>query len=118
MWSVRRHVIGPFELVVLWVIKIKKILCARSTSRSRDQSTKRRSRSENMLNNKILVCFVKITRCYDYQTWLTHLIEKCTRCAKVCGLFFLDCAFLIDCVFFILSTHKSVNSEKTIMWNV
>ena len=34
----------------LWVIKIKKptILCARSTLRSREQSTKRRSRSVNM----------------------------------------------------------------------
>ena len=38
------------DIVDLWVIKIKKpiILCARSTSRSREQSTKRRSRSENM----------------------------------------------------------------------
>ena len=47
-----------FDLVDLWVM----ILCARSTSRSREQSTKRRSRSENMWkvclfysqNNKIV----------------------------------------------------------------
>ena len=56
-----------FDLVDLWVM----ILCARSTSRSREQSTKRRSRSENMRN----VCLVKITRLYDYQTWQTHFGE-------------------------------------------
>ena len=41
---------------------------------------------------------IKITRLYDYQTWLTHFFEKFERCAKVCGLFFLDCALqmLID----------------------
>ena len=41
---------GFSDLVDLWVIKIKKsmILCARSTSKSREQSKKRRSRSENM----------------------------------------------------------------------
>ena len=58
------HVIGSSELVDLWEIRIKKpmILCARSTSRSREQRVKRRSRSENMRkvclfynqNNKIL----------------------------------------------------------------
>ena len=44
------HVIGYSDLVELWVTKIKKriILCARSTSRSREQSTKGRSRRENM----------------------------------------------------------------------
>ena len=43
------HVIGFSDLIDLWVIKIKKsmILCARSTSRSREQSTKLRSRSKN-----------------------------------------------------------------------
>ena len=60
-------------------------------SRSSEQSTKRRSRSENMWkvclfcsqNNKIV--------------WLSNaadtFLEKFTKCAKVCGLFFLDCAF-------------------------
>ena len=37
---------------------------------------------------------VKITRFYDYQTWLTYLFEKFMRCTKVCGLF-LDCAFRV-----------------------
>ena len=39
------HVTDFSDLVDLWVIKIKKpmILCARSTPRSREQSTKRRS---------------------------------------------------------------------------
>ena len=60
----KSHVIGFTDVVDLWVTKIKKlmILCARSTSRSREQRTKRRSRSENVRmaglfysqNNKIL----------------------------------------------------------------
>ena len=36
---------------------------------------------------------VTITRFHDYQTWPTHFFDKCTRCAKVYGLSFLDCAF-------------------------
>ena len=63
------------------------ILCARCTSRSREQNTKRRSRSE------IVYSIVKISRFYDYQTWPTHLFEIFTRCAKVCGLFFLNVLF-------------------------
>ena len=48
--EVKFHVIVFSDLADLWVIKIRKpvILCARSTSRSREQSTKRRSRSDNM----------------------------------------------------------------------
>ena len=44
------HVIAFPDLVDLWVIKIEKamILCAHSTLRSRDQSTKCRTNSENM----------------------------------------------------------------------
>ena len=61
------------------------ILCARSTSKSCEQSTRRRSHSENMRkgcsfysqNNKIV--------------WLPNMedtsLEKSTWCAKVCGLF-------------------------------
>ena len=39
-----------YDLVDLWVITIKTtmILCGRSTSRSHEQSTERRSRSESM----------------------------------------------------------------------
>ena len=87
------HTIAFSDLVDLWVIKMKKpmILCARSTSRSREQSTKRRSRSENMW---------KV--CYFYGqnkkiAWLSNMadrfLEKFMRCAKVHGLFFLDCSF-------------------------
>ena len=79
--------VGLSDLVDLWVTTIKKpmILCARSASRSREQSTKRRSHSENTRevclfysqNNKLL--------------WLSNMsdtfFEKCTRCAKVWGLF-------------------------------
>ena len=74
MWNWRDvHVIGFSDLVDLWVIKIKKpmILCARSTSRSNEQSTKRRSRSENVRkfclsynqNNKIV--------------WLSSMADTC-----------------------------------------
>ena len=44
------HVIGFYDLVDLWVIKIKKpmILCALSTSRSREQSAKLRPHRESM----------------------------------------------------------------------
>ena len=38
---------------------------------------------------------IKITRLYDYQAWQTHVLEKLTRCAKVCGLLFLDGAFQV-----------------------
>ena len=39
------------------------------------------------------VCLFYSQNNNDYQTWQTHLFEKFTRRAKVCGLFFLDCAF-------------------------
>ena len=100
------HVIGFSDLVDLWVIKIRKpmILCARRMSRSREQSKKRRSRSENMRkvclfyshNNKIV--------------WLSNMtdaffLEKFTRCAKVCGLFlsFFLSSFLSFFLSFLLS---------------
>ena len=77
------HMIGFSDLIDLWVIKIKKpmILCARTTLRSREQSTKCRSPSENMWkvclfysqNNKIV--------------WLSNMADS--WCAKVCGLFYL-----------------------------
>ena len=51
------HVIGFSALVDLWVFKIKNymILCARSTSKSSEQSTKRRSRicTRSWINNAI-----------------------------------------------------------------
>ena len=81
-----------FDLVDFWVIKIKNpmILCARTTSRSGEQSTKRRSRSESMpqvclfysQNNKSVIIKHGGTR-----------LEKFMRYAKVYGLFLLDCAF-------------------------
>ena len=65
------------------------ILCACRTSRSREQSTKRRSRSENMC---------KVCSFYSQNNkieWLSNISdtfsETCTRsrCVKVCGLYFL-----------------------------
>ena len=61
------------------------ILCARSTSRSREQSTKRRSRSESM--RKVCLFYSQ----NNIMVWLSKMedtfLEKCTRCAKVCGMF-------------------------------
>ena len=74
------HVIGSSDPVDVWVIKIKKpmILCASSTSRSREQSTKRRSHSEN-------VQCVWLSNMADTFFWENHEVRK--------GLwaFFLDC---------------------------
>ena len=47
------------------------------------------------LGGKFVYAIVKITRFHDYQTWSTHLFEGVTRCAKVYGLLFLDCAFRV-----------------------
>ena len=64
------------------------ILCARNTSRSSEQSTKRRSRSENMWK----VCLSVII------TWLSDVadifFEKFTKCAKAYGLVFSDSDWL------------------------
>ena len=91
--SLPNHVIGFSDLADLWVIKIKKpmTLCTRSTSRSSEQSTKHRSRSENKWK---LCLFYSQT---NQIVWLSNVadtfLEKFTRCAKVCGLLLLDCAF-------------------------
>ena len=83
------------ERVDLWVIKIKKpmILCARSTSRSREQSTC--SAAEHAIRLFILhQTKIKITSLYDYQTWQTTFL--CTRRAKVCGFFSWLCFSCAD----------------------
>ena len=75
------------DLVDLWVIKINKpmILCARSMSRSSEQSTKHRSHSENM--QKVCLFYSQNNK----MLWLSNMadtfVEKFTRCAKACGLF-------------------------------
>ena len=69
------------------------ILCARCTSRSREQRTKCRLLSENMRT----VCLFYGQN--DNILWLSNManicFEKFTRCAKVCGLSFLDCALRV-----------------------
>ena len=63
------------------------ILCARRTSRSKwTESTKRRSRSEGMRN---LGSFYSQNNKIEWLSNIadTFLFEKCTGCAKVCGLF-------------------------------
>ena len=70
----------------LWLIKKTMILFARSTLRSSALSMKLEHMKSLFYsqNNKMV--------------WLSNMadaffLEKFTRCAKVCGLFFLDCAF-------------------------
>ena len=60
------------------------ILCARSTSRSREQSTKRRLRSERTCK-RLTYSIVKITRLYDYQRWQTHLFWEMHEVRKAIG---------------------------------
>ena len=62
------------------------ILCARSMSRSREQSTRRRNQAVGTYENPVHSAF-KITRLSGYQTWKTRLLGKFARCAKVFGLF-------------------------------
>ena len=67
------YVIEILDLVGFWEVKIKikpMILCARSASRSREQSTKRRLRRH--LIEKVVHFIVKLTRLYDYQIWRTR----------------------------------------------
>ena len=63
------------------------ILCAHSTSSQREQSTKRRSRSENI--RKVCYSTVKITGLYDYQTWTTHFFLEIHEVRKGLWAFFL-----------------------------
>ena len=86
---------GVSDLVDLWVIKIKKtmILCARSTSRSREESMTQIKRREHVNGLFILVT---ITRFYDYQTWPTHMLLRNSRGAqRFVGFCSLDCAFRV-----------------------
>ena len=87
------HVIEFSNLVDLWVITMKepRILCLCSMWRSSDKSPNCRSSSENIWkfclfyshNNKI--------------TWLSNITDtfwgNLQGTQRVCGLFFLDCAF-------------------------
>ena len=76
------------------------ILCARSTSRSREwaQNAARTCKS-------FVYSIVKITRLYDYQTWRTYCFRKFRRCAKVYGLFSWLCFLDGDWLSRRLSSH-------------
>ena len=84
------------DLVGLWVIKIEKpmILCARSTSRSREQN--RKYRESKQRQREVTARISAGTVCLFYSqnnkiVWLSNMgdivLEKFTRCAKVCGSF-------------------------------
>ena len=80
------HVVGFYDLVDLWVIKIKKpiILCTR-TSKSSEQSMKLRSLSENSW--KLCYFIVKVIRLCDYQTWQTHFCRNSRGAQRFVGIF-------------------------------
>ena len=85
------HLIGFSDLVGLWVIKIKKpmILCARSTPRSREQSTKR---SENTW--RFVYSIVKITR-FLWLSNMADIFSEIQEVRKGLWAFFLDCAIRV-----------------------
>ena len=66
------HAIGFSDLVDLWVMTM--ILCARSTSRSREQSTKRRSSSENMW--KVCSFYSQNNKHGRHIFWEIHEVRK------------------------------------------
>ena len=79
----KRWFVGP------WIIKIKKptLLCARSTWRENEQSKKHRSGSEK---RKVFVySIVKITKCYNYQTWQKHLLRNSRGAQRYVGVFLI-----------------------------
>ena len=80
----RDHILRP-----CWFVgnldKKPMILCARSTSRSREQSTKHRSRSENMW--RFIYSTVKITWLHDYQTCQIHLMRNSRGAQRFVGFF-------------------------------
>ena len=61
------------------------ILCARSTSRSREQSRKRRPRRERM--PKVCLFYSPNNKILRLSNMTDTLFEKISRCAKVYGLF-------------------------------
>ena len=92
-WQPRfpRHVTGFCDLVELWVIEIKMpmILCARNTSRSREQSTTCRSRSENTWK----VCLLFYSQ-NSKILWLSNVADtflRNSRGAQRFVGFFLEC---------------------------
>ena len=92
--------IGFSDLVDLWVIKIKMtmILCARSTSRSREQSTKRRSSSGNMW---------KVYSIFEWLSNMTHFFRNSRGVQRHVGFFpVLFGCWLTDC--------KTVPSERAV----
>ena len=86
----KNHLIGFSDLVDLWVIKIKKpmILCACSTSRSSEQSTKNTDHTVRVCE-RFVYSVVKITRLYDYQTWKTRFWRNSRGAQRFVGFVFL-----------------------------
>ena len=86
------HVIGFYDPVDLWVIKIKYLWSFARVVRPDHVNRARKVDYAARTCERFVHCITKITRLYDYQTWQTYF-EKFTRCAKVCGLFSLTVPF-------------------------
>ena len=78
---------GSDFVASLTSMKKPMILCARSTSRSREQITKRRSSSDNMWK----VCLVCSQN--NKIVWLSNMADTFYEVRKGLWAFFLDCAF-------------------------
>ena len=85
------------------------ILCARSTSRPRDQSTKRRHEARTY--ERFVYSIVKIAKLYDHQTWQTHLLRNLRGAQRCMGLFFL--IVLFGCW---LARQKNYDQNYGINW--
>ena len=77
---------SDFPTLLIWVIKIKKlmILCAHSTLRSSEQSTKTDQAARTY--ERFVYSIVKIRRMWLSNSMADISFEKFMRCTKVCGL--------------------------------
>ena len=104
-----------------WLIKIK-IPWSFAHVVRRDQVNRLRNTDHAARTRDMFVYSIvkNKTRLYHYQTWQRHF-EKFTRCAKICGLFFRDCASrmligwagkLITCFVFQLRSGRRIWSRS------
>ena len=66
------------------------ILCARSRSRSSEQS---RENKRARTSERLVYSITEMTELYDYQTWLTHFLRSPRGAQRFVGLFVLTALF-------------------------
>ena len=84
------HVIGFFDLVDLWVIKIKKSLWSFALVVRRDHVNRARNTDHAVrTRERFVYSIAKITRFYDYQTWQTYLSRSSRGAQRFVGFFLI-----------------------------